>query len=136
MPDILKLKLDMLFFRGALLGTYQWQALSQNQSEWRRAQSDKVKEHDILASFLQARDPEIGGCSTPKELISEADLLIITGSSTSASAITATIFSLMQYPETLSYCDTKFTPNSTQWKQSEEVQIFSPASIFPPALIK
>ena len=102
MPGILDLKLDKIFFSGATKGTYQYQALSQDQSEWRMEQGDKIKERDLFGSLLEARDPRTGRGFTREELISEAALLIIAGSSTSASAITATIFYLLQFPSSFS----------------------------------
>jgi len=101
MPQILTLKLDKLIFRKLTAGTYQYQALSKSQSDWRIANSSNIKSRDIFSALLSARDPETGLGFTHEELVSEAGLLIIAGSSTSASALAATTFYCLHNPRTL-----------------------------------
>ena len=101
MPGILKLKIDKLLFRKLTEGTYQYYALSQSQTDWRLKQKNDDKAKDLFAALLEARDPESGRGFTQEEMIAEAGLLMIAGSSTSASAIAATLFYCLHYPTTL-----------------------------------
>lgn len=101
MQGILDWKIDKVFFRGATEGTYKYQELSADQSKWRMEHASEIKERDLFGSLLEARDPETGRGFTQEELISEAGLLIIAGSQTSATAITSTLFYLLEYPECL-----------------------------------
>ena len=100
MPGILKLKLDKVIFRKLTEGTYQYHALSKSQTEWRLKQQNGKTTKDLFAALLEARDPELGRGFTQEEMIAEAGLLMIAGSSTSASAITATLFYCLHYPPT------------------------------------
>ena len=101
MPLILRLKLDKIIFRKLTRGTYQYHALSKSQTEWRLAQQGKIDGKDLFAALLDARDPESGRGFSQEEMIAEAGLLMIAGSSTSASAIAATVFYCLHYPSTL-----------------------------------
>ena len=98
MPAILTLKLDKLFFRTLTKETYAYQALSKSQAEWRMAQGRKYEMNDIFSVLETAKDPETGRMYTPLELVSEAGLLIIAGSDTTASAIASTVFYLLHNP--------------------------------------
>jgi len=100
MPGILKLKLDKILFRKLTEGTYQYHALSKSQTEWRLEQQNNTKAKDLFAALLEARDPESGRGFTQEDKIAEAGLLMIAGSSTSASAIAATVFYCLHYPST------------------------------------
>ena len=101
MPIILHLKLDKIFFRKETRDVYRFKALSQAQSDWRVAQGDKIKHKDFFSTLMQAKDPESGLGLPHKELISEAGLLIIAGSDTTATTLTATVFYLLHNPQTL-----------------------------------
>ena len=48
---------------------------------------------------MEATDPETGLRLSPEDLISEAALLIVAGSGTTVTSITATIFYLLHYPD-------------------------------------
>ena len=98
MPGILKLKLDKVIFRKLTKGTYQYHALSKSQTEWRLKQQKGEATRDLFAALLQARDPESGRGFTQEEIIAEAGLLMIAGSSTLALAIAATLFYCLHYP--------------------------------------
>ena len=101
MPIILHLKLDKLFFRKLTRDVYRFKALSQAQSDWRMAQGDTMEHRDILATLIDAMDPETGKGLSHKEIISEAGLLIIAGSDTMGTTITATLFYLLHNPQVL-----------------------------------
>ncbi|KAF2017338.1 benzoate 4-monooxygenase cytochrome-like protein P450, partial [Aaosphaeria arxii CBS 175.79] len=101
MPDILKLKIDRILFRKATEGTYKYQKVAAEQSDWRLQQAENIKDPDIFGSLMNTKDPETGRSLTREELIGEAGFLIIAGSDTTASAVTATIFYLLHYPQCL-----------------------------------
>ena len=101
MPAILTLKLDKMLFSKLTKETYEYQALSKDQTEWRMAQGQKSKMNDIFSALESARDPETNRMYTPIELVSEAGLLIIAGSDTTATAIAATVFYLLHSLESL-----------------------------------
>lgn len=99
MPGILDLKLDKIFFRGATEGTYKYERLTEDQTNWRIEQGEKIQERDIFGSLMAAHDTETNRSLTREELIAEAGLFIIAGSDTTGSAISATLFYLLHYPE-------------------------------------
>ena len=101
MQGILEWKIDKLLFRGSTKGTYQYKTLSEDQSRWRMEHGADIKERDLFGTLMNARDPDTGRGFTQEELISEAGLLIIAGSQTSATAISSSIFYLLQYPTSL-----------------------------------
>ena len=78
-----------------------YKELSEDQSRWRIEHASEIKEPDLFGALLEARDPESGRGFTQEELISEAGLLIIAGSQTSATAIASVIFYVLQYPDCL-----------------------------------
>jgi cytochrome P450 len=95
MPGILSLKLDKILFRSATEGTYRYEKLTAERSDWRMEQDGKITESDIFGSMLAAHDSETNRRLTREELIAEAGLFIIAGSDTTASAMAATIFYIM-----------------------------------------
>lgn len=95
MPGILDLKIDKIFFRAATEGTYRYERLTADRSNWRIEQGEKIQERDIFGSLLAAHDAETNRSLTQEELIAEAGLFIIAGSDTTGSAITATVFYLL-----------------------------------------
>lgn len=100
MPAILKVKLDRVLFRKLINGVKDFQALSKAQSDWRLAHRHDAKK-DLFASLIEARDPETGDGITEEEIVAEAGSLLLAGSDTQASALTATIFYCLHYPATL-----------------------------------
>ena len=102
MPGLLRFGIDKLLFSELIEGTHQMNALSKSVSDWRVAQGKTLAQRDLFAALLEAKDPETGRGFTHEELISEAGLLIIGGSDTTITAITANIFYLLHYPSALS----------------------------------
>lgn len=101
MPVILKLKLDQLLFRGLYKAQKQFQALSKAQSDWRMKRQDSAI-RDLFTNLLEARDPITLCALTEEQLIAEAGVLIVAGSDTVATALTATLFYCLHYPSALS----------------------------------
>lgn len=95
MPAILNLGLHKLLFPSVIRDTEEFQALSKSQSDWRAAQKDDTTRRDLFAALLEARDPETGTSYTPEELIAEAGILIVAGSDTTATSLSATFFYLL-----------------------------------------
>jgi cytochrome P450 len=83
MPALLKLGLDSIFLRNLMKGTYDFEALSKAQSDWRVSQQGKLAHKDLFTSLLEARDPETGKALSSEELIAEAGILIVAGTDTS-----------------------------------------------------
>ena len=100
MPVILRLRLDKVLFRGLYKAQKQFQALSKGQSGWRMKQKDPAI-RDLFSNLLEARDPTTLSALTEEELIAEAGVLIVAGSDTVATALTATLFYCLHYPQTL-----------------------------------
>jgi len=119
MPGILSFKLDKIFFRNMIKDTYHYQTIAAEQSEWRIAQGSKIAERDIFTSLLEARDPQTGLGMTLEEIISEAGLLIIAGYTSSASAVTSTLFYLLNYPDALAYLQNELL---NQFDNVEEIR--------------
>ena len=101
MPVILKLRLDRLLFRTLYKAQKQFQALSKAQSDWRMKERDSAIE-DLFTNLLEARDPLTLSALTEEQLIAEAGALLVAGSDTVATALTATFFYCLHYPPTLS----------------------------------
>lgn len=96
MPSILTFKIDKIFFSELVRGTFEFQALSKAQSDWRRAAPQKY--NDLFAAILGAKDPETGKGFTTEELVAEAGLFIVAGSDTTATSLTATLFYCLNNP--------------------------------------
>ncbi|KAJ6035840.1 hypothetical protein N7540_000119 [Penicillium herquei] len=100
MPILLKLHLDRLCFPTLTRGVQQFFQLSEEQSSWRAAQApDSLQHQDLFGALLDARDPRSGQGYTPRDLIAEAGFLIIAGTDTTATTITATLFYLLHNVE-------------------------------------
>lgn len=102
MPYLLNLGLDKVFLRKLMKGTHEFEALSKEQSDWRISNSDELSQKDLFTALLEARDPDTGKALTTEELIAEAGILIVAGTDTTATSLTATIFYLVHYPDALS----------------------------------
>ena len=107
MPSLLHLHLDRLLFRRILLGVDRFTSLSKEMFEWRFAQGHQ---DDLFNALLSAKDSESGASLTTAQLVSEAGLLIIAGSDTTITALTATVFYLLHYPSTLAHLQDEIRP--------------------------
>ena len=102
MPGLLKLKLDKIFFRSMLKEAARFEALSKDQSNWRTAQRKSNLDYpDLFSALMESCDPETGTGYTQEELISEAGLLIVAGTDTTATTATTCLFYLLHYPMSL-----------------------------------
>ncbi|KAJ5758550.1 hypothetical protein N7520_005706 [Penicillium odoratum] len=105
MPTILKSRLDQICFPSLVKGVQELFDLSAAQSMWRVAQDPStLPNRDLFSALLDARDPETG-------------ILIVTGSDTTATTITATLFYLLhnkqQYARVQPEVDNAFSGIST-----------------------
>ena len=98
MPELLLLKLDRLIFRRIIEGVDRFTSLAKEMFEWRLAQG---KQDDLFGALLEAKDSESEQRLSTAQLVSEAGLLIIAGSDTTITAMTATVFYLLHFPSTL-----------------------------------
>ena len=101
MPMILTFRLDQYLLRRMYKAQKQFQALSEGQSGWRMKQKDPAI-RDLFRNLLEARDPMTLTALTEAELSAEAGALLIAGSDTIATALTATLFYCLHYPPALS----------------------------------
>ena len=101
MPLILKLRVDQLLFRELYKAKKQFQAVSKAQSDWRMKQKDPAI-RDLFSNLLEARDPITQSALTTEELIAEAGVLVVAGSDTVATTMTAMLFYCLHYPLVLS----------------------------------
>ncbi|MDI1489519.1 MAG: hypothetical protein OHK93_008798 [Ramalina farinacea] len=103
MPALLALKVDRIFFRKLTSNTRKFEDMGRQQTEKRIALShqDGVKRDDIFEGLLAARDPETKQSMSALDLNAEAISLIIAGSETMATVMTATLFYLVHHPSTL-----------------------------------
>ncbi|RAH66282.1 benzoate 4-monooxygenase cytochrome-like protein P450 [Aspergillus aculeatinus CBS 121060] len=82
MPMLLRTRLERWCAPALHRGVRRFYALSAAQAEWR-------------AALLDARDPETGAGYSARDLVAEAGILIIAGTDTTATALTATLFYLL-----------------------------------------
>lgn len=102
MPALIRLELDRLMIPKLISETHQFQALSKSQSDWRVAQGNALGEKDLFSALMEARDPETSRGYTNDELVAEAGILIVAGSDTTATSLTATVFYLIHHSAILS----------------------------------
>lgn len=100
MPILLRCGLDKLLFRPLIKGIDELSALSKSITDWRVAQGNNLT-GDLFSHLLKAKDPETGMAFDHNELVAEASLLIVGGTDTTITAMTATFFYLLKNPDAL-----------------------------------
>lgn len=95
MPGLFFLSMHKILFWPLIQGVQQLAVISDSITEWRVAQGEKLKGKDLFSALLEAVDPLTGKKFTQGELISEAGLLIVGGSDTTVTAMSAAIFYLL-----------------------------------------
>ncbi|KAI1812505.1 isotrichodermin C-15 hydroxylase [Poronia punctata] len=91
-----KLHLDKVLFRRIATGRAKYMAYSKAQLTERAKLGDDTDRRDFFYHLLKARDPETGQGFAMPELWGESNLLIIAGSDTTSTAMSATIFYLVR----------------------------------------
>ena len=101
MRTLLRLQLHRVLFRPLINGIRQLNQLSKSITNWRVDQGERLANKDLFSALLNAKDPESGCALTHDELVSEAGLLIVAGTDTTITAISASIFYLLHNPTCL-----------------------------------
>ncbi|KAL9593580.1 MAG: hypothetical protein Q9219_007485 [cf. Caloplaca sp. 3 TL-2023] len=99
MPAILTLKVDRIFFRKLTDSARKFEDMAKWQTSRRIGahNEEEVKHDDIFEKLLEARDPNTGEGLTTSDLNAEAIGLIVAGSDTMATTMTATLFYLLHH---------------------------------------
>lgn len=93
--------LDRVLFRKIAAKRQRYMQYSKAQAAERTQAGLEVDRHDFFYHLLKAKDPETGKGFSTAELWGESNLLIIAGSDTTSTALTATFFYLLHNPRTL-----------------------------------
>ncbi|MCJ1251964.1 hypothetical protein MMC30_009202 [Trapelia coarctata] len=107
MPGLLKIHLTDIIPNKLDTGMKKFKAYSKAQSDERIRNDANIKIRDFYSYLLKARDPETGKGFSEAELLSEASALIVAGSDTSSTVLTATLFYLLHNPRTLTTLTTE-----------------------------
>ncbi|KAF1808911.1 cytochrome P450 [Eremomyces bilateralis CBS 781.70] len=94
-------KLDSVLFPKIAKGRAEFIAYSKAQVLERTALGQDIDRKDFFHYLLQARDPETGQGFSQNELWGEANLLIVAGSDTTSTAMSATIHYLLHNPRVM-----------------------------------
>ncbi|KAL8951297.1 MAG: hypothetical protein Q9222_002719 [Ikaeria aurantiellina] len=100
MPMLLSCGLDKVLFRPLRKGIIELSALSKSITDWRVSRSESLH-GDLFSHLLKAQDPQTGRSFDQNELVAEAGLLIVGGTDTTITAMTATLFYLLKNPAAL-----------------------------------
>ncbi|KAG5758498.1 hypothetical protein H9Q72_013367 [Fusarium xylarioides] len=102
LPELEDMKLGLLLFLDAYRMAYRFAVKSREIMEARRsrekAMGGQETKADLFSKLLAARNPETGEGLSEKQLWSESNVMIIAGSDTSSTAISATLFYLSRSP--------------------------------------
>jgi cytochrome P450 len=96
MPIIGRLGIDNIIFPQTAVGHARYMAYSKAQLTERTALGSETDRKDFFYHLLEARDPETGQGFALPELWGESNLLIIAGSDTTSTAMSATLFYLVR----------------------------------------
>ncbi|KAL9617096.1 MAG: hypothetical protein Q9160_008086 [Pyrenula sp. 1 TL-2023] len=101
MHSLFKFRLHHVLFYPLALGIRQLKSLSTEITNWRIQQGDALAGKDLFLALLLAKDPLTGKGFSTEELISEAGLLIVGGTDTTITGITAAFYYLLTNPSSL-----------------------------------
>lgn len=120
--------LDKLFFRKIAAGRARYMQYSKAQAAERMKTGMDVDRKDFFYYLLKAKDPETGRGFTTPELWGESNLLIIAGSDTTSTALTAAIFYLVHNPSKLAKLNDEIRAAFTE---TEEIRMGPKLSSLP-----
>ncbi|KAL8841180.1 MAG: hypothetical protein Q9170_001034 [Blastenia crenularia] len=103
MPAIISMKIDRIFFHKLTGSVRSFESMAKWQTDKRiGAHSDNgAKHNDIFEKLIVARDPNTGIGLSISDLNAEAIGLIIAGSDTMTTTMTATLFYILHLPSTM-----------------------------------
>ena len=81
MPELLRLKIDRLLFSELIRKIDEFKLFSRKQANQRIHMGPAADKKDVFDHLMEARDPETGEGFQMPELISEASILVIAGTS-------------------------------------------------------
>lgn len=93
--------LDKVLFRKIASDRERYMAYSKTQAMERMKMGSDTDHHDFFYYLLKAKDPESGAGFAIPELWGESNLLIIAGSDTTSTSLSAAFFYLVHNPDTL-----------------------------------
>lgn len=101
MQGIAALQLDKILFRDLARANARYEAFSKKQADECILKGNKLETKDVFYFLQRGTDPDTGKGFTLHELVSEASLLIIAGTDTTATSITSTVFYILHNPTVL-----------------------------------
>ncbi|MCJ1247414.1 hypothetical protein MMC30_004628 [Trapelia coarctata] len=107
MPWLLKFRVNKLLFNKLDQSMNKMKAYCELRADERVKRDSKCKTRDFYTYLLKAKDPDTGQGLSHSELASEAGLLMVAGSDTSAVVISSTLFYLLHNPSTLTELTTE-----------------------------
>ncbi|MCJ1261249.1 hypothetical protein MMC22_001113 [Lobaria immixta] len=119
MQIIAALQLDKILFRDLARANARYEAFSKKQADERILKGDKLDTKDVFYFLQKGTDPETGEGFTLHELVSEASLLILGGTDTTATAISSTLFYILHNSTVLAKLNDEVR---TAFSQVEEIR--------------
>jgi cytochrome P450 len=107
MPSLLRLGIHSFLFRDLLDGLRRYKEYSKTACMTRIAEGTSQTKSDVMGLVLRAQSPTGTTLFNTAEMISEASLLIITGSDKTSTAISSTIFYMLHFSTTLAGAQTE-----------------------------